>query len=84
MQDAPLSVSSNLGIVITIVLAFIGAVVVYLVLMVRAITDMLRSDVHGVFLAFALFALIPFPPLMVLGVAILIIWRHHKADLLAR
>ncbi len=69
---------------IPIVLAFIVAVVAYLVLMIRVVIDMLRHDVQGVFLAFTFLALIPFPPFMVLGIAILIIWRYHKADLLAR
>ena len=78
MQEMPSSVSSNLGIVIPLMLTFIGAVVVYLVLMVRTVVDMLRHDIHGAFLAFALLALIPFPPFMVLGITILIIWRQHK------
>ena len=69
---------------IPIVLAFIVVVVVYLVLMIRVVIDMLRHDVNGVFLTFTFLALIPFPPFMVLGIAILIIWRSHKADLLAR
>ena len=84
MQDMPSSVFSNLGIVMPILLALIGAVVVYLVLMVRAIIDMLRHDVHSVFLAFAFLALIPFPPIMVMGIMILIIWHSHKRDILAR
>ena len=46
MQEMPSSVSSNLGIVIPLVLTFIGAVVVYLVLMVRTVVDMLRHDIH--------------------------------------
>ena len=44
MQEMPSSVSSNLGIVIPLMLTFIGAVVVYLVLMVRTVVDMLRPS----------------------------------------
>ena len=66
-----------------ILLALIGAVVFYLVLMVRAITDMLRYDVNGVLLTFAFLALIPFPPIMVTGIMVLIIWHYHKRDILA-
>ncbi len=84
MQDVLSSVFSNLGFAIPILLALIGAVVVYLVLMARAIVEMLRSDVHGVFLAFAFLALIPVPPVLVLGIMILIIWHYHKKDILAR
>ena len=80
MQDG---VFSNMGIVIPILLALIGVVVVYLVLMGRAIIEMLRSDVHAVFLAFAFLALIPIPPFLVLGIMILIIWHYHKRDILA-
>ncbi len=80
MQDG---VFSNMGIVIPILLALIGVVVVYLVLMGRAIIEMLRSDVHGVFLVFAFLALIPVPPFLVLGIMILIIWHYHKTNILA-
>lgn len=68
MQD----VFSSLAIGIPILLVLIGAVVVYLVLMVRAIIDMLRYDVHGVLLTFAFLALIPFPPILVMGITVLI------------
>jgi hypothetical protein len=69
--------------VIPILLALIGAVVVYLVFMVRAIIDMLRYDVHGVLLTFAFLGLIPFPPILVMGVLVLVIWHYHKRDILA-
>ncbi len=80
MQD---SAFSNMGIVIPILLALIGVVVVYLVLMARAIIEMLRSDAHGVVLTFACLALIPVPPFLVLGIMVLIIWHYHKRDILA-
>ena len=83
MQDMPSHLLSNLAIVIPILLALIGAVVVYLVLMVRAIIDMLRHDVHGVLLSFAFLALIPFPLTLVMGIMVLIIWHYHKRDILA-
>ena len=84
MQAMPSNVFSNLAIVIPILLVLIGAVVVYLVLMVRAIIDMLRYDVHGVLLTFAFLALIPFPPIMVMGIMVLIIWHYYKRDVLAK
>lgn len=80
MQDV---VFGNMGTVIPILLVLIGVVVVYLVLMGRAIIEMLRSDVHGVFLGFAFLALIPVPPFLVLGIMVLIIWHYHKRDILA-
>ena len=82
MQNMSSHVSSNLAIVIPILLVLVGAVVVYLVFMVRAIIDMLRYDAHGVLLTFAFLALIPFPPILIMGIMVLIIWHYHKRDIL--
>ena len=83
MQDIPSALFSSLAVVIPILLVLIGALVVYLVLMVRAIIDMLRYDVHGVLLTFAFLALIPFPLILVMGIMVLVIWHYHKRDILA-
>ncbi len=83
MQNMSSTVFSNLAVVIPILLVLVGAVIVYLVLLVRAIIDMLRYDVHGVLLTFAFLALIPFPLILVMGIMILIIWHYHKRDILA-
>ena len=83
MQNMSSIVFANLAVVIPILLVLIGALIVYLVLLVRAIIDMLRYDVHGVLLTFAFLALIPFPLILVMGIMILIIWHYHKKDILA-
>jgi hypothetical protein len=83
MQNIHSSIAENLNVFIPILLMLIPLVVVYLVLMVRAVIDMLRYDVHGVLLTFAFLALLPFPLILVLGVMILIIWHYHKKDILA-
>ena len=83
MQNMHSIVFSNLAVVIPILLVLVGVVVVYLVLMVRAIIDMLRYDVHGVLLTFAFLALVPFPLILVMGIMVLIIWHYHKRDILA-
>jgi hypothetical protein len=83
MQNILSSVTDNLNVFIPILIVLITFVVVYLVLMVRAVIDMLRYDVHGVLLTFAFLALIPFPLLIVLGIMILIIWHYHKKDIMA-
>jgi len=83
MQDMPSNAFNNLAAVIPFLLILIGAVIVYLVLMVRAVIDMLRYDTHGVVLTFAFLALIPFPPIVVMGIMVLIIWHYHKRDILA-
>ncbi len=83
MQNMPSNIFSNLAVVIPILLLLVGAVVVYLVLLIRAIIDMLRYDVHGVLLTFAFIGLIPFPLILVMGIMVLIIWHYHKRDILA-
>jgi hypothetical protein len=77
------SIADNLAVAIPILLVVAAAVVVYLVLMVRAVIDMLRYDVHGVLLTFAFVALIPFGPILIMGIMVLIIWHYHKRDILA-
>ena len=83
MQNMPSIVFNNLAVVIPILLVLVGAVIVYLVLLIRAIIDMLRYDVHGVLLTFAFLALVPFPLILVMGIMVLIIWHYHKRDILA-
>ena len=53
-------------------------IVIYYVLLVRAVLEMLRRSADPILMTFALGALIPFPPLMVMGVLVLIIWKMHK------
>jgi hypothetical protein len=74
--------SIDLSVLIPFLLFFIILVIVYLVLMVRAVIDMLRYDVHGVLLTFAFLALIPFPLILIMGIMVLIIWHYHKKDIL--
>ena len=50
MQDILSSAFSNLAVAMPILLVLIGAVILYLVLMVRAVIEMLRHDAHGVLL----------------------------------
>jgi hypothetical protein len=75
--------SENPLILIPLLGVLIGLVVLYLVLMARAVIEMLRFNVHGVLLTFAFLSLIPIPFIVIMGVFILIIWRYHKRDILA-
>ncbi|MHC4065566.1 MAG: hypothetical protein ACYSUI_13865, partial [Planctomycetota bacterium] len=71
MASDPFSaITSNLPVVILILLVLIGALVVYLVFMARAIIDMLRYDVPGMLLTFAFLALIPLPIVVVMGIMV--------------
>ena len=59
----------------------LGVLVLYYVLLVRAVLQMLRSKVNQVLLTFALLSLVTIPPVFLLGVSVLIIWHFHKRDL---
>ena len=52
--------------------------VIYYVLLVRAVLDMLRQKANTALLVFAMLGLIPVPPLIILGVVVIIIWTRHK------
>ena len=82
MQNMPSNALDNLAIVIPILLVLIAAVILYLVLRVRAVIDMLRCDAHRVLLAFAFPALTPFPLILVMGIMVLTFWHNHKRDIL--
>ncbi len=52
--------------------------VIYYVFMGRTVLEMLRSDANSVLLVFALLALIPLPPLVIMGMVLMNIWPRHK------
>ncbi len=52
--------------------------VIYYVLLVRAVLDMLRRQADTALLVFAMLGLIPLPPLIILGVLMIIIWTLHE------
>ncbi len=77
----------NLQNIVPDILAFFGPVflivaialiVVYYVFLVRAVIEMLRRDTNIVLMAFAFLALIPLPPLAIMGILVIIIWHIHK------
>ena len=72
---------NNLVVIIPILLVLIGLLILYYVLIVKAIIQMLQYKVSTVLLTFGFLSLIPFPIILVLGVMILIIWHHHKKDI---
>ena len=83
MQNITSFIADNLDVFIQILLVSSALTVVYLVFMVRAVLDMLRYDVPGVLLTFAFIALIPLPPILVMGLMVMIIWHYHKKQILA-
>ena len=77
------AIGDNLALAVPILLLLLGAIVVYLVFMVRAVIEMLRYEASSVLLVFSFVALVPFPLILILGILILIIWHYHKRDILA-
>lgn len=62
----------------TIVSVFVIFLLIYYVLLVRAILQMLQRDAHPVLLVFSFLALLPLPPFLIIGILILIIWALYK------
>ncbi len=70
----------TLGIIVITVI-FLALLVLYYVLLARAILAMLRRRTDLILTTFAFIALIPLPPLLILGIVILIIWAKHEKTL---
>ncbi|MFH1570713.1 MAG: hypothetical protein ABIL09_22165 [Gemmatimonadota bacterium] len=68
---------------LALILVLIAIILVYYFLLVPRIQQMLDLKASPVLLAFALIALIPVPPLVVLGVLVMIIWDGHRMTLAA-
>lgn len=66
--------------IIPLLIVLLGLLVVYYVLLVRAILEMLKRRVPGVLLTFSFISLVPFPVSAIMGIMILIIWHYHKKD----
>lgn len=74
-------IGGYLAVVIPILLVLIGLVVLYYVLLIRAVLQMLRKEAPNVLVTFAFIALVPIPFALLLGIAVLIIWHYLKKDL---
>lgn len=68
-------------VLILILIVILGLIVLYYVLVIRAILDMLRRDVNVVLLVFAFISLVFTPFTLILGIGMLIIWHFHKKDI---
>ena len=67
---------------LAIISAMFGLLILYYVLLVRAILEMLKLDANKVLLGFSFVALIPAPPIVLMGILILVIWNLHRRELL--
>jgi len=69
---------------LAIITALFGLLILYYVLLVRAILEMLKLDANKVLLGFCFVALIPVPPFILMGVVLMVIWNIHRRELLQR
>ena len=87
MQSTPAEMMTGIGanpaILIAVLLLLVAILVTYLILVARAVIEMLRYKANSVLLVFAFLSLIPFPLILILGIMVLIIWHYHKRDILA-
>lgn len=67
---------------LAIITALFGLLILYYVLLVRAILEMLKLDANKVLLGFSFVSLIPAPPIVLMGILILVIWSIHRRELL--
>ena len=84
-MDQPMTMDHMMGWMMDNWLAITGGgvlilvfLVIYYVLLVRAVLDMLRRKANTALLVFAMMGLIPVPPLIILGVLMIIIWTLHR------
>lgn len=73
-------IRDNTAVFIPVLLALLGLIIYYYVLIIRAVLQMLNRKVPSVLLTFSFIALVPSPFTVLLGVTILIIWHYHKKD----
>lgn len=70
-----------LPLMLFLVAILLGLLVLYYVLLVRALLEMLRSNVNPILLTFGFLSLLILPPTLLLGIPVLITWHFHKRDL---
>ncbi len=71
------------GIIISILVGAVVFLIIYYVLLVRALLEMIRLVAPGVVIVFTYISLIPFPLLLILGILNLIIWHFLRKELMA-
>jgi len=61
----------------------LGFLIIYYVLLIRALVEMIHLDAPGVVIVFTYLSLIPFPLFLILGILNLIIWHFVRRDMMA-
>ncbi len=68
---------------VSVLAVLAGLLILYFVLLVRALVEMIRLDAPGVVIVFTYISLIPFPLFLILGILNLIIWHFVRKDMMA-
>jgi hypothetical protein len=69
-------------VIILVALVLLGLIVLYYVILVRAILDMLRRNIQQtVLLTFAFLSLVFSPFTVIMGINVIIIWAIYKKSL---
>jgi len=74
--------SENFGMIIIALFFIVSLLILYFVLLIKAILGMLKHNASSVLLTFSFISLIPFPLILILGIMVLIIWHFHKKELI--
>ena len=65
-------------ILVFILLVYVALLIVYYVFITRAIVQMLQHNAHTILLIFSFISLLPFPPMIIMGILIMIIWGQLR------
>ncbi len=76
--------SVDMGTLISVLVVFLGLLILYFVFLVRALVEMIRLDAPVVVIVFTYISLIPFPLFLILGILNLIIWYFVRNDMMAK
>jgi len=68
----------------TTLVVVLALLILYFVLLVRALVEMIRLNAPSVVIVFTYLSLIPFPLFLILGILNLIIWHCVRNDLMER
>jgi hypothetical protein len=81
-MSSEMDFSVDPGTLISVSVVLVGLLILYFVLLVRALVEMIRLDAPTVMIVFTYISLVPFPLLLILGILNLIIWHLVRKDLI--
>jgi len=64
--------------ILGIAIVCVALLVIYYVLLTRVVLEMLQRDANPILMTFAFLALIPLPPLLILGIVVMVLWSNYR------